>query len=770
MNEKKESFQENQEIKQFEERLSDVNVHNSMNRDAQMYNQSSKYNFGSARRDDGVSGKLSSSETEKSKAPVVSDVNNKHNNGPYTTNNNGMNIGSSNYPGSGNPIQNINSNEDNPVENINSNPAGNNINNGQENIGQRTEPYNNGLQPQAAISDFGKNLNNFKPNNPYDQKKLPEKKNNNQNKAQIEAMKKAAYALHPALGKIANSKVGEKVINNILNSKKSNFKSFGLNPFSPNSDKEKSDKKKSTFGSVTADVKTIKIVFAISGALCACFVFGILIFGVAGVGYGRVLNLGFADNVSLDDENVENYINKNASQMGNDDFDPNIFEEAYYVPQQDIYTDQINNDSINVFLVAKNEVNLEDLSDYYSTKVSCINKLKCTRGNEYKFFLKMYDIYYLYKNKYNVQLDLPLIMSTLIYKEVDVNEVVNMNLSDYDRKLIVESNWNPKEITSLDWEYDYESKENYLVENDASMDMQVLAKNMVRKSVVQKCVSNGKTVNSKEVKDNEADLKCNAGEELEYGTATYKLDLNKYDEFLNEYIEKKYYLNRKVANPVVSSGPDYINNKTTSTSNNYKTTSTSSNNKSSTSATKVKMTGGFKKTIYYYNQYNYNDSPYSVYGSIGSHGCGPTSLAIAVSSILQEEHDPIEFTNYVCSIGGCTSSGSAYLVIYQAAKDYGQKYGFTAEPTSNLDLVKQRLSEGNSVVITITNGGFYTNSGNLISRGGHYFVLTGVDENGQVYLSDPSNANNTGRTINLEALAVNNNNRPDAPSFCILTK
>ena len=180
--------------------------------------------------------------------------------------------------------------------------------------------------------------------------------------------------------------------------------------------------------------------------------------------------------------------------------------------------------------------------------------------------------------------------------------------------------------------------------------------------------------------------------------------------------------------------------------------------------------GSFKKNIFYYNQYDYGGYSYSYYGTIASHGCGPTSLAIAISSLLQEEHDPIELTEYVCSIGGCTSDGSAYLVIYQAAKDYGEKYGFTAEPTSDTDLVKKKLSEGNSIVVTITNGGFYTNSGNLISNGGHYFTLTGVDEDGQVFLSDPANSNNTGRTIDIEALAINSNNRPDAPSFCILTK
>ena len=134
-----------------------------------------------------------------------------------------------------------------------------------------------------------------------------------------------------------------------------------------------------------------------------------------------------------------------------------------------------------------------------------------------------------------------------------------MNLSDYDRKTIVESDWNPSGTTELDWDYDYESKDNYLVSNDSSMDMQVLAKNMVLKTTTQKCVKDGKTIKSEEVKDTEEDLKCGDGETLEKGNSTYKLDLDKYDDFLLEYIEKKYYLGRKNANPVQSNGPDYVN-------------------------------------------------------------------------------------------------------------------------------------------------------------------------------------------------------------------
>ena len=250
--------------------------------------------------------------------------------------------------------------------------------------------------------------------------------------------------------------------------------------------------------------------------------------------------------------------------------------------------------SFNFHVYARiHEANFDDLSDYYSVDKVCKDNLEeCKSNPEYKFYLKMYDLYYLYKNKYKVKLDLPLIMSTLFYNSDQMNVVFKMNLSDYDRKTIVESDWNPSGTTELDWDYDYESKDNYLVSNDSSMDMQVLAKNMVLKTTTQKCVKDGKTIKSQDVKDSEEDLKCGDGETLEKGNSTYKLDMDKYDNFLLEYIEKKYYLGRKTANPVQSNGPDYVNHSKKPSSVNVN--SSSDNNNSNNNNSDSGSTGSAK--------------------------------------------------------------------------------------------------------------------------------------------------------------------------------
>ena len=444
--------------------------------------------------------------------------------------------------------------------------------------------------------------------------------------------------------------------------------------------------------------------------------------------------------------------------------------------------------SINVKIYAYHEANINEMNEYFNPNNFCKSSSdECKNEPEYKFYQKMYDLYYLYLSKYNVKLDLPLIMSTLTFYSDDMQTIFKMNLSDYERQVIVLSDWNPTDITSLDWDYDYESKDNYLVNNDSSMDMQILAKNMVTRTIVEKCMKDGKVMNTKTVKDLEEDLTCEDGETLEKDPPTYTLNLEKYDEFLLEYIEKKYYLNRMVSNPVRSNGPSYNSNKKPSVISRRRSTSSSSNGNNSSNngttqnngnndvsdnenSTKVNVEGGFKNKLFYYNQYDFSNSSYGVYGTIASHGCGPSSLAIVISSILQEEHSPIELTNYMCERGRCTNNGAVWSDIPITESEYAQEYGFKTAQIGDLDELRNVLSSGNALAVTITNGGFYTNSGNKISSGGHYFVLTGVADDGSVTIADPANTNNTGRTVNLENLASHNHNSISNPSFWVVYK
>ena len=138
--------------------------------------------------------------------------------------------------------------------------------------------------------------------------------------------------------------------------------------------------------------------------------------------------------------------------------------------------------------------------------------------------------------------------------------------------------------------------------------------------------------------------------------------------------------------------------------------------------------GSFDGKIWFFDQTDYKE-PYGSYGTIATHGCGPTAMAIAVSSLLNEEHDPVELTNYACSNNYCTNEGTKHSFFAAAGKKYGLKVKRVSK--SNSDEIFTALNGGNSIVIAIMGPGTFTN-------GGHFITLTGSNGN-QVFVHDPNN-------------------------------
>ena len=209
-----------------------------------------------------------------------------------------------------------------------------------------------------------------------------------------------------------------------------------------------------------------------------------------------------------------------------------------------------------IYLLADDDVyNPADLKDYFGTMKNCTNdgtENDCRNGNEYKFYLKMYDIYYLYKNKYNVTIDTSLLMSALFYNHEEPPTVFKRNLNAYSRREVKSGNT----VTNLDWEYDFKNDQcyTYLNANEFTFDMQILAKNQVTKTTNYNCMAEDEetgemVVVSREKVDDIEDsnystetLVCEEGEyDPDSTSSSYKLDLDKYDKFLLEYVKLKYH-------------------------------------------------------------------------------------------------------------------------------------------------------------------------------------------------------------------------------------
>lgn len=160
---------------------------------------------------------------------------------------------------------------------------------------------------------------------------------------------------------------------------------------------------------------------------------------------------------------------------------------------------------------------------------------------------------------------------------------------------------------------------------------------------------------------------------------------------------------------------------------------------------KYQGTGGILiGDVVYYNQGDYGGSPYGSYGTIASHGCGPTSAAIVASTFLKPEvHDPIEATNWVCAHGGCTSSGSYFGTLAEYLKSLGiQGSELYSWNDANIEKLNEALLTGDSLAIILVH-----EPGNScpFTNGGHFLVITGM-QNGEYTIADPESRDRTKNT------------------------
>jgi hypothetical protein len=134
--------------------------------------------------------------------------------------------------------------------------------------------------------------------------------------------------------------------------------------------------------------------------------------------------------------------------------------------------------------------------------------------------------------------------------------------------------------------------------------------------------------------------------------------------------------------------------------------------------------------VVYFNQLDakYAEKPYGT-DKIGTHGCGPTSLAIVISSLTDWITDPVQMAQWSVTNGGwCEGSGSYHSLIPSAARAFGLDVESNVQDTPQK--IADALSEG-KLVIAIMGKGHFT-------RGGHFIVLRGVTADGKILVADPA--------------------------------
>ena len=130
-----------------------------------------------------------------------------------------------------------------------------------------------------------------------------------------------------------------------------------------------------------------------------------------------------------------------------------------------------------------------------------------------------------------------------------------------------------------------------------------------------------------------------------------------------------------------------------------------------------------------YNQGNYPNTPYGDYGTIASHGCGITCLSMITSYFKDEEVLPDVLAEQFGEYN--TKNGSYWILFEDSAKELELPH---QERTYDWDKVYEALKNG-QIVVSLQKGN------SLFTKGGHFVLLTGISEDGLIFVNDPNGKN-----------------------------
>ncbi len=136
------------------------------------------------------------------------------------------------------------------------------------------------------------------------------------------------------------------------------------------------------------------------------------------------------------------------------------------------------------------------------------------------------------------------------------------------------------------------------------------------------------------------------------------------------------------------------------------------------------------REVVYWNQMDQRwcNEPYGKTQTIGYAGCGPTALAIVVSTLTSSTMNPKEMADWAYENGYCCEGDGSYrTLIPEGAAHFG--LSVSCPGRSGAQEVVDALTEG-KLVVAIMGPGHFTTSG-------HFIVLRGVTAEGKLLVADP---------------------------------
>lgn len=125
----------------------------------------------------------------------------------------------------------------------------------------------------------------------------------------------------------------------------------------------------------------------------------------------------------------------------------------------------------------------------------------------------------------------------------------------------------------------------------------------------------------------------------------------------------------------------------------------------------------------YFNQADaaWNDNGYQIHSS----GCGPTAMAVCISSLTGKWVTPVDTTIWAYNHGYYTSAGASHEMVPALARQY--KLSCNGLGT-DINKIRSALKKKHPVV-SLMGPGYFT-------KKGHFIVLVAIDDNDQVTVAD----------------------------------
>lgn len=145
-----------------------------------------------------------------------------------------------------------------------------------------------------------------------------------------------------------------------------------------------------------------------------------------------------------------------------------------------------------------------------------------------------------------------------------------------------------------------------------------------------------------------------------------------------------------------------------------------------------------------YYQTDYSDVPYSDFGTIATYGCGPTSLAMVLTYLLDEEITPVETAQkgYNSEVNYTCKKGTYFSYFGAMADEYQVECNQMNTTESN---IIDNLNDGKTLILSMSKGHF--------TKSGHFIVVRGLDDDGKAVVADPASKDRSAQTWDVDLLA-----------------